>query len=670
MRADLRESQRLLHSGMKLVKLERLLKKPEGLAWNTPANWARSIDPRATGYGLPLEANRLCSIDPDNWALAVKGMKALGFDLEALMNAGTRTTSTRPGSGGRSAFQAEGEIGWLRFKSKATGTVLELRAHSPNLQDCVPGLLYRTKDGGGPFTQEYANGKRLDEAPPLPDDLMEWWERCSTDLKFLHEQERRFFEALGIRPAFAISASRARDGAAVQLAYPSKHRTRFNERHKVTDVLARHGYSFHEWEKRWSPPSATGAPGVREIPGRDGLWASDHASDPLAGIFDAWTASVVLDHDGNLKAAEDAFALELALEVFEPGTPAETSPPGEQVQRFKLLGSADLKALPPMSWRIREVFPAEGLAAVYGPSRSGKSFLLLDAACAIAEGRDWFGYRVKAAPVVYVALEGQAGFRVRVRAWEQANGRALPERLRLVLEPFKLVEPRDVRDLAAAILAFGPGSVTILDTLNRAAPGLDENASADMGRMIEAAASLQRLIGGLVVLVHHTGKDATRGLRGHSSLIGALDGSVEVTRDGERRTWNSDKVKEGPDGKAHAFRLESVEVGTDEDGEPETSCVVRSDTSTEEIKRVKLPQGGNQRIVYQALGPMFRASLKLGMCGAPSYRPCLELEAAITAAAGHLTCASDRRLERAREAITGLVSRGVLACREGWIWLV
>jgi hypothetical protein len=339
-------------------------------------------------------------------------------------------------------------------------------------------------------------------------------------------------------------------------------------------------------------------------------------------------------------------------------------------QRFKLLGSTDLKALPPMIWRIREVFPAEGLAAVYGPSRSGKSFLLLDAACAIAEGRDWFGYRVKGAPVVYVALEGQAGFRVRVRAWEQANGRPLPERLRLVLEPFKLVEPRDVRDLAAAILAFGSGSVTILDTLNRAAPGLDENASADMGRMIESAASLQRLIGGLVVLVHHAGKDATRGLRGHSSLIGALDGSVEVTRDGERRTWNSDKVKEGPDGKAHAFRLESVEVGTDEDGEPETSCVVRSDTSAEEIKQVKLPQGGNQRIVYQALGPMFRASLKFGMGGAPSCRPCLELEAAITAAAGHLTCATDRRLERSRQAITGLVSRGVMGCREGWVWLV
>jgi len=376
----------------------------------------------------------------------------------------------------------------------------------------------------------------------------------------------------------------------------------------------------------------------------------------VAAMPDGWEQNADVG-DFALQEGADALA-----ELLAGAKPPE--------QRFKLLGSSDLKALPPMVWRIREVLPAEGLAAVYGPSRSGKSFLLLDAACAIAEGRDWFGHRVKAAPVVYVALEGQAGFRVRVRAWEQANGRALPERLRLVLEPFKLVEASDVRDLAAAILELGPGSVTILDTLNRAAPGLDENASADMGCMIQAAAALQRLIGGLVVLVHHTGKDPSKGLRGHSSLIGALDGSLEVARDGERRTWISDKVKEGPDGKVHAFRLETVNLGFDEDGEPISSCVVQADTSAEEIKRVKLPQGGNQRIVYQALGPMFRASLKFGQAGAPSYRPCLELEAAITAAAAHMTCASDRRLERSREAITGLVSRGVMGHRDGWIWLV
>jgi len=46
----------------------------------------------------------------------------------------------------------------------------------------------------------------------------------------------------------------------------------------------------------------------------------------------------------------------------------------------------------------------------------------------------------------------------------------------------------------------------------------------------------------------------------------------------------------------------------------------------------------------------------------------VELEAAVTFAASALLVAPDRKAERAREAITGLVARGVLGCNEGWIW--
>jgi putative DNA primase/helicase len=342
--------------------------------------------------------------------------------------------------------------------------------------------------------------------------------------------------------------------------------------------------------------------------------------------------------------------------------------PRAPTNRFQLLGSSDLREMPPMAWRIRGVLPAEGLAAFFGQSRAGKSFLVLDAACAIAEGRDWFGHRVTSAPVVYVALEGQAGYRVRVRAWEKANGRPLPSNLKLVFEPFNLVGETDVEDLASAILELGPTSVVILDTLSRASPGLDENGGLDMGRMIEAASKLQKLIGGLVVLVHHTGKDQSRGLRGHSSLMAALDAAVEVIRDGQSRKWVSDKVKEGRDGVAQPFLLETVEVGVDEDGEPETSCVVRHDSGAKALNVVKLPQGGNQSKAYQALAPLFLGSQIFGKGGAPSDRPCIELFAAVEAAATALTCDPGRRKERAREAISSLVEKGFLGLGEGWVW--
>ena len=85
-----------------------------------------------------------------------------------------------------------------------------------------------------------------------------------------------------------------------------------------------------------------------------------------------------------------------------------------------------------------------------------------------------------------------------------------------------------------------------IDTLNQAAPGMDENSSEAMGEAIAAIKSIQAELGGLAMLVHHTGKDAARGLRGHSSLHAALDAAIEVRRDDGRREWKKYKTKGVP----------------------------------------------------------------------------------------------------------------------------
>lgn len=333
--------------------------------------------------------------------------------------------------------------------------------------------------------------------------------------------------------------------------------------------------------------------------------------------------------------------------------------------RYKLLGSAELAALPALSWRIRNVLPAVGLAGLLGPTGSAKTFLGFDAGVHVAEGQRWFGHHVEAAPVVYVALEGEAGFRLRAQAWEAHYGRKLPGNLHMVLQPFKLTEPQDVADLAAAVPT---GAVVFIDTMNRAAPTADENSSRDMGLILEAAKRLQLLIGGLVVLVHHTGKDATKGARGHSSLFAAMDAAIEVTRDGNCREWRVAKSKDGADGEVHAFRLKVETLAIDEHGDPVTSCVVVSDRAKEEVQKVRLPRGGNQKLVLDALRPLFKDG-ETGKPGAPPLRPCIELEVAIANASGRLTCETHRRATRAREAITGLISSGVMGGNEGWLWL-
>jgi hypothetical protein len=295
------------------------------------------------------------------------------------------------------------------------------------------------------------------------------------------------------------------------------------------------------------------------------------AAEKIARDLGAAVAFMPQDEPDNFDAND--YGQREGFDALEHLLSQATEPP-KPAPRYKLLTAADLEAMPPLQWRIKGVMPTRGLAQIYGPSKAGKSFLSFDMACAIAEGRRWFGYRVNAAPVVYVALEGEAGFKLRAEAWKRHNCRALPADLHLVMQPFRINHAQDVQDLAAVVPS---GAVIVIDTQNRAAPNADENAARDMGEIIEGAKTLQALADGLVILVAHTGKDASKGPRGHSSQIPAVDAAIEVSRNGDRRAWRADKVKDGADGAEHGFRLEVIELGTDDDGDTLTSCAIAPD---------------------------------------------------------------------------------------------
>ena len=356
-----------------------------------------------------------------------------------------------------------------------------------------------------------------------------------------------------------------------------------------------------------------------------------------------------------------------------PATPTENRPEPTPAQdpRYRVLMPDDMLALPATSWRVRHVLPAAGLATVYGTPKSGKSFLVLHLLDAITGARSWFGYRTTPCHVLCVELEGEAGIPSRLRALQARRG-ALPRNLAMIMQPFDIRSRKDRDDLVLAAKAAGYKSgILVIDTLNRAAPGMDENDSASMGAVIAGAKALQEALGGLVLLVHHSGKDASKGPRGHSSLSAAVDVAIEVCRDGDRRDWKIALAKDGPDAAGHGFRLEVVEIGTDpEDGEPITSCVVVPDESSDASDgKPTPPKGGNQRIVLDALHELLRDSRDFGKAGAPITRPCVRMDDAITATKGRLLCEQKRQGERATNALRALVARGNLGHNEGWLWL-
>lgn len=280
-----------------------------------------------------------------------------------------------------------------------------------------------------------------------------------------------------------------------------------------------------------------------------------------------------------------------AIEAFNDATEQAEAVARQRNERYMPQPAASLEALPPQPSRIKGVLPAVGVASIYGASGSGKSFLGVAFAAAIGEGSLIFGHIAKPAPVLYVGLEGESGYRGRVLAWQRHHGRAMHPAVAFLFQPVRLTDAGDVAALAAAC---PQGCVIFIDTLNRAAPGMEENSSKDMGAVIEGAKNLQRLVGGLVVLIAHTGKDSAKGLRGHSSLFAALDAAILVSREGDVRSWKVDKAKDGRDGQEHRFRLNVVEIGTDEDGETETSCVVAFDSSMPTV--AERPLTANQKL--------------------------------------------------------------------------
>ena len=463
----------------------------------------------------------------------------------------------------------------------------------------------------------------------------------------------------------------------------------FNATYPVEELLLRAGYD-QEGNRFRHPQSESGSFSANVLNDRV---HSLSANDPLftgasgGGAHDAFSAFSVLfaggDTDNALQLAGDQwlaiegeswnavkrreYARQKAQENALKGFNAEPDMPAHE--RFKLLTAREMAALPPIRWRIKGVLPETGIGAIYGPSGSGKSFLVLDMLACIVGGRDWFGNETKSSLVVYLGLEGEAGIAQRIRAWQQVSG-TLPDGFRAIFSPLNI---RKDTDRAALVLSIKDadmaGGVLVIDTLNQATAGMDENDSAAMGLAIAAVKALQRELGGLVVLIHHSGKDATKGLRGHSSLLAALDTSIEVSRTGELREWRVGKAKDGRDGDGRPFTLETVEIDVDDDLSPITSCVVRPSTiAGGRANQPKVASGGNQKIVWDALQTLFR-EIGNQEDWEQAERPRISVEDAISKIRGKLPVEARRRSERAQQAINGLVSKGLLECADGYLMM-
>jgi len=226
-----------------------------------------------------------------------------------------------------------------------------------------------------------------------------------------------------------------------------------------------------------------------------------------------------------------------------------------------LVSDAELADLPDPEYLL-EGFIEEGtLAAFYGPSGVGKTFLVTDVGMSIAAGINWMGKKVKQGPVVYVVGEGQSNIKKRATAWKRARGVPVVKGMFYYPLAVQLMVDKSVEELLRDIeLAGIKPALIIFDTLAACFVGGDENAAQDMGKVVEACRQITRRTGAAVVLVHHSGKAGKKGgtpvERGSSALGAGVDAKFVIERDNSYG-----------DGRKH-LRLTTMKQKDDEESAP------------------------------------------------------------------------------------------------------
>jgi AAA domain-containing protein len=315
-------------------------------------------------------------------------------------------------------------------------------------------------------------------------------------------------------------------------------------------------------------------------------------------------------------------------ERFSPAAAANDNnlqlPNIQAKDRFKVTWFDDVDKSPAKEWIVKGIIGASEFSLWVAKPGTAKSVLLCDIGCHIAAGIDWHGRKVKQSLVVFFAAERKALTERRVAAWAKRHG--------VTGIPFAVVGGKldltngliDAKALAFAIKQCEaktglPCHLVILDTVTRTFGSGDQNSSKDMQRFIKSADELTLATGAHVAAIHHSGWIGDRG-KGAVDLDGAVDVSfgISVVGSGPAKVFKLEctGANDGDEGTVTAFKLESVELGTDADGNVTTApVVVQADAAKQDGSNLK----GN---TAKALESLKRAIEAHGECppnGSPGF---------------------------------------------------
>lgn len=340
-------------------------------------------------------------------------------------------------------------------------------------------------------------------------------------------------------------------------------------------------------------------------------------------------------------------------------------------------------------WLIKKTLPQQGLALIYGHPGSGKSFLAIDIAMHVALGWEWNGLRTRHGSVVYIGAEGQKGLRNRIVAFRRQHKieGAIP--LGFIPTPIDLYDSQaDMAALRGQIRAtaerYGqPPALIVVDTISKTI-GVGKENTDDLAVYVANCGALASTFECCVLPVHHRPKDAeSTEPRGHGSLKGGVD-TVILVEAGKPKRARITKQKDDEERELLLFNLQPIELGTDDDGDPVSSCIVAPtlDRFVEENptarKLAKLTP--NYRVVYDQLGKAIEAEGSSPPASIPAdllgqwVGKVVDLKTFSDRSISALRTASDTKPDTARKtferARTKLQALELIGVYEDFAWLI
>ena len=242
-----------------------------------------------------------------------------------------------------------------------------------------------------------------------------------------------------------------------------------------------------------------------------------------------------------------------------------------------------------IKWMVKNIIPQDAMGMIFGASGTFKSFIAIDLCLSVAHGIDWTKRKTVSGGVVYVAAEGGAGVARRIDAWHRTVGVDVPKNFHICRVPLLLSAKLEIGALRQAIAALPQiPSLVVVDTLSQTFNG-DENSSSDIGAYLRMLNSeLRAAFNCTVMVIHHTGHNATERPRGSSAITANVDfmlGCYRNDKEGMNAKLDVTKQKDGDMIKGLYFDLNRHALGNDGDGDEITSLVAEFHDAVASIRQ-------------------------------------------------------------------------------------